>query len=89
MAEHGASTIKDWMNDLVELARSGADFQTSAGAEPGRTYAYLEYHDADDRHSILVFKADEGDGAPEVRAYRFDGDAESVRTKVDSLTHGR
>ncbi len=41
---HGATTIKQWMEDLVGVVRSGQEFETSAGAEPGRSYSYLEYH---------------------------------------------
>lgn len=90
MAEQdGASTIKEWMRELVELARSGKAFDTSAGAEPGREYAYLEFHDGDDRHSILLFRVEESEGRPQVRAYRFDGDSTEVRDHVDRLTHDR
>jgi hypothetical protein len=85
---HGASTIKEWMEDLVELARSGDAFDTSAGADPGRDYAYLEYHLPDGEHSILVFNVEEVDGAPRVRAYRFDGQADEIREYVSHLTHG-
>lgn len=88
MAEHGASTIKRWMEDLVTLARTDRSFETSAGAEPGRKYAYLEYHASEDEHSILLFRVEQVDGEPEVRAYRVDGSAEEVREKVDALTHG-
>ncbi|MBW3535850.1 MAG: hypothetical protein KY453_11655 [Gemmatimonadetes bacterium] len=86
--QHGAATIKEWMQDLVELARSGRSFNTSAGAEPHRSYAYLEYHLSDEEHSILLFKVEAGADGPEVRAHRFDGTAESVRDRVDRLTHG-
>ena len=86
---HGASTIKEWMSELVELARSGRDFDTSAGAEPNRSYAYLEFHDGSDHHSILLFKVEASEGGPEMRAYRFDGDAREVRERVDALTHER
>lgn len=85
---HGAVTIKEWLEDLVEVARSDREFQTSAGAEPGRSYAYLEYHLSDDEHSILLFTVEEGAEGPEVQAYRFDGDADEVREKVNALTHG-
>lgn len=85
---HGATTIREWMDHLVELARSGKDFDTSAGADPGRRYAYLEVHPSRDEHSILLFNVEEGAGGPEVRAYRFDGDAEEVRRRVDAITHG-
>ena len=87
MTEHGSATIKEWMRDLVELARSGRDFETSAGAEPGRAYAYLEYHLSDDEHSILLFRVEEEGGLPTVRAYQFRGNAEDVRNRVDELTH--
>lgn len=85
---HGAETIKGWMSDLVELARSDLDFDISAGAEPGRSYAYLEYHLPDGDHSILVFRVDEGEDGPKVRAHRVHGSAEAVREQVDRLTHG-
>lgn len=88
---HGAETIKAWLEDFAELARSGRSFETSAGANPRRDYAYLEYHLSEDEHSILLFRVEEDDGeaAPGVMAYRFDGNAQEVREKVDSLTHER
>jgi len=89
MSEHGSTVIKEWMQDLVRVACSGRDFETSGGAEPGRAYAYLEYHVADEEHSILLFRVEEEDGAPVVRAYRFHGSALDVREKVDELTHVR
>ena len=90
MSEHGAATIKEWMNELVTLARSGKTFETSAGAEPHRAYAYLEYRLGDDQHhSILLFGVEEQEGKPTVRAYRFEGSAETVRAQVDAVTHGR
>lgn len=88
MADHGASTIKQWMNEFVELARSGRDFDISAGAEPGREYAYLEFHPSGDEHTILVFNVEETDEGPKVRAHRFEGTAEAVREEVSKLTHG-
>lgn len=87
MAEqHGSGTITMWLQDLVRLARSDEDFEVSAGAEPGREYAYLEYH-GDDNHSILLFRIEQGDAGPEMRTYRFDGQSEDVRDKVHALTH--
>lgn len=88
---HGAETIKAWLEDFAELARSGRPFDTSAGANPRRDYAYLEYHLSEDEHSILLFRLEEGedDAAPGVMAYRFDGTAHEVRENVDSLTHER
>lgn len=89
MAEHhGATTIKEWLDDFAHTVKSGRDFKTSAGAEPGREYAYLEWHDEGDRHSILLFKLEEEDGEVGVHAYRFDGDSEEVRDRVDALVHG-
>ena len=85
---HGASTIKEWIEDLVDLARSGGEFVTSAGANPGRDYAYLEYHMPDGEHSILLFNVEDVEGQPRVRAYRFDGQAEEIREYVNHLTHG-
>lgn len=89
MTEHGAATIKEWMLGLVELARSGRDFETSAGAEPNRAYAYLEYHASPDEHSILVFAVEEEEGRAQVKAYRFQGPSDEVRRQVDEVTHGR
>ena len=86
MSEHGAATMKEWIGDLVEVARSGRDFETSAGAEPGRAYAYLEYHLSDDEHSILLLRVEEEDGRPEVKAYRFQGNASDVGDRVAELT---
>lgn len=85
--EHGATTVKEWMDDFVQLARSGKEFKTSAGAEPGRKYAYLEWHDEEDRHSILIFQIEVFEGDLGVRAYRFDGSPEEVRERVDALLH--
>lgn len=89
MTEHGAGTIKEWMQDLIALARSGREFETSAGAEPHRAYAYLEYRLSDEEHSMLLFGVDEEDGQPTVRAYHFQGTREDVRKRVDEVTHGR
>lgn len=89
MAEHhGATTIKQWLDDFARAVKSGRDFKTSAGAEPDREYAYLEWHDDDDRHSILLFKVEEEDGEVGVHSYRFDGDSKEVRNRVDALVHG-
>jgi hypothetical protein len=85
---HGAATIKEWMEDLVRLARTDASFETSAGAEPGRDYAYLEYRTTASEHSILVFRVEIVDGKPQVKTYRIDGDPVEVREKVAELTHG-
>lgn len=85
--QHGASTIKRWMEEFVRVARSGRSFETSAGAEPGRRYAYLEFHTSEEDHSILLFMVEEEGGSARVRAHRFQGSAEEVREKVASLTH--
>lgn len=85
--EYGATTIKQWLDDLVERVRAGREFSTSAGANPDRSYAYLEIHD-DERHSILVFRVEEGEDGAGVRAYRFEGGAEEVRERVDRLLKG-
>ena len=84
---HGATTIKQWMEDLVNVVKSGQKFETSAGAEPGRCYSYLEYHLSHEQHSILLFKVEENDDGPCVRAYRFDGNAAEVSGKVNALVH--
>jgi hypothetical protein len=88
-AGHGAARIQAWLDDLVALARSGEDFTTSAGAEPDRDYAYLEFHDGDGRHSILVFSLRHSPDGVLIRSDRFDGDAVSVRRQVDALVHQR
>lgn len=85
--EHGSGTITTWLQDLVQLARSDEEFEVSAGAEPGRQYAYLEYHGPADNHSILVFRIEQTDAGPEMRTYRFDGQSEEVSDKVHALTH--
>jgi len=84
---HGASTIKSWMEDLVTLARDGSEFQTSAGADPGRDYAYLEFHKPDGEHSVLLFRVEPSEGERRVRAYRFDGGHAEIRDRVHALVH--
>lgn len=85
--EHASSTITAWLQDLVQLARSDDDFEVSAGAEPGRQYAYLEYHIRDEIHSILLFRVEATDTGTEMRTYRFDGQSREVSDKVHALTH--
>lgn len=87
--QHGATTIKAWLQDLVTLARADHDFEISAGAEPGRSYAYLEYHRPEGSHSVLLFSVDEEGEAPRVTAHRIEGDRHEVRSRVDELTHGK
>jgi hypothetical protein len=84
---HGATTIKQWMEDLVSVVRSGQEFDIRAGAEPGRCYSYLEYHLSEEQHSILLFRVEEGDDGPCMRAYRIDGSAEELSGKVNALVH--
>jgi len=83
--EHGASTIRQFMEDLMELARSGEQLETSAGAEPHRSYAYLEFHRGKDEHSLLLLRTVVRDGKPEVEAHRLDGDGEQVKQHMDEL----
>ena len=88
MAEHhGATTIKQWMEDFVGVVRSGQEFEIRGGAEPGRCYSYLEYHLSEENHSILLFRVEEGKYGPCVRAYRIDGSAGELSRKVDALVH--
>jgi hypothetical protein len=89
MSEHGAARIKEWMQDLMDLARSGRPMETSGGAEPGRSYAYLQFHTSDEEHSILLFAVGDESGSPCVHAYRFDGTADEVQRRVNEVTHGR
>jgi hypothetical protein len=85
MTDHGAATIKDWMRDLIETARTGRDFETSAGADPGRSYAYLEFHRPDGTHSMLVFSVDHDADRPLVRAHRFEGSGDEVQKRMVEL----
>jgi hypothetical protein len=85
MTDHGAATIKDWMRELIDTARTGKDFETSAGADPGRSYAYLEFHRPDGLHSMLVFSVDHDSQPPLVRAHRFEGSADEVRERMYAL----
>jgi len=85
MTDHGAAAIKDWMRELIELARTGREFETSGGAEPGRAYAYLEFHRADGRHSALLFSVDHDADPPLVRTHRVEGTADEVREKMNEL----
>jgi hypothetical protein len=85
MNDHGAATIKDWLGDLLEIAKSGKRFDTSAGADQGRSYAYLEYHLDDGSHSALVFRLEQDGERPVHRAHRLDGDADEVRMKINEL----
>ena len=85
MSDHGAATIKEWLRDLIDTAKKGTPFETSAGADQGRSYAYLEFHRPDGSHSALVFRVDqEGDRAI-MRAHRIDGDADQVRDGINGL----
>jgi hypothetical protein len=85
MTDHGAATIKDWLRDLIEVSKSGARFVTSAGADQGRSYAYLEYHLDDGSHSALLFSLEHDGDRPLVRAHRIDGDADEVRERINEL----
>ena len=85
--EYGATTIKAWLDELVEKIRMGRELTTRAGANPDRSYAYLEFHD-DDRHSILVFRVEGGGDGAQVRAHRFSGGPDEVRRDVSGLLKG-
>jgi len=85
---HGATMAKEWLDEMIEAARSDRALKTSAGAEPGRRYAYVEWHDDEaDHHSMLLFHVEVFQGELGVRTYRFDGSAEEVRERVDALVH--
>jgi len=85
---HGATTAKEWLDELLDAVRTEREVKTSAGAEPGRRYAYLEWHDEEeDHHSLLLFLVEVFSGKLGVRTYRFDGTAEEVRERVDALVH--
>jgi hypothetical protein len=85
MTDHGAATIKDWLRDLLDTAKSGKRLETSGGADPGRSYAYLEYHLDDGSHSALLFRLEHDGDRPLVRAHRIDGDADQVRERINEL----
>lgn len=84
---HGATTIRSWLEDLIRRARAGEELETRGGADPGREYAYLEFHTSDDQHSVLLFRVEQGESGPEVATYRVDGDAADVGERLDRLTH--
>lgn len=83
MTDHGAGTVKEWMRGLIETARESSELETSAGAEPGRSYAYLEYRRGDGTHSVLLFAVENHHGRPLVKAHRLDGSAEEVRRLLE------
>jgi hypothetical protein len=88
MPEHSApATMKDWMARFAEASRSGNTTETSAGAGPGRDYAYLHFRTRDGEHSILVLRLAFVDGEPEVRAYEFNARPEELRDLVFATTH--
>lgn len=83
---HGAHTIQAWLDDLAQVIRSGEDYQTSAGAEPDRSYAYLEFHSRDgERHALLLFTVQGNVGAPLIVVRRFDGSGPSVQASLLDL----
>lgn len=85
---HGATTIQGWLDDLVTLACSGGEFHTSAGAEPERPYAYLEFRShGGERHSLLLFTVQGSVGVPRIVAHRIDGDGPTVQAAVQRLKH--
>ena len=85
MSDYGAATIKDWLKDLLATAKSGKRIETSGGADPGRSYAYLEYHLEDGSHSALLFRLEHDGDRPVLRAHRIDGDADEVRERINEL----
>jgi hypothetical protein len=85
MTDHGAAAIKDWLRDLIDTAKSGKQFETSGGADPGRAYAYLEFHVDDGSHAALLFRLEHDGDRPLVRAHRIDGDADEVRERINEL----
>jgi hypothetical protein len=85
MEDHGAATIKEWMRDLIETARTGRPFETSAGADAGRSYAYLEFHKPNGQHSALLFQVDHQGDRPIVRAHHVEGSDDDVRERINAL----
>jgi hypothetical protein len=86
LRSQAATSLNDWMEELVVLAAKGKIVSTSAGAGPGRDYAYLHYRTDDGTHSVLVFRVTHG--KPEVLAFRREAPEEDAARVVDSLTHG-
>jgi hypothetical protein len=86
LRSQAATSLNDWMGELVALAGKGKIVSTSAGAGPGRDYAYLHYRTDDGTHSVLVFRV--SDGKPEVLAFHREAPEEDAARVVDSLTHG-
>ncbi len=87
MEKRVSSTLRDWLEALVEQARRGEVASVSAGGGEGRDYSYLHYRTGDGQHSVLVFRSVPG-SCPEVHTFRVDADQEDVAALVDRATHG-
>lgn len=88
MQPEAATTIKRWLERFAEATRDAEAVETSAGAGPGRDYAYLHYRTGDDRHSALVLRAVLEDGRPEVRAVEIEAGPDEIRDRMNDATHG-
>lgn len=86
MRSQSATSLNEWMEELVALACKGKIVSTSAGAGPGRDYAYLHYRTDEGMHSVLVFRVT--DGKPEMLAFHREAPEEDAARVVDALTHG-
>jgi hypothetical protein len=78
--------IKKWLEAYASAASEGRIHDTSAGAGPGREYAYLHYVTDDDRHHILVFRGIEHGRGVEVLGESFEGSSDEIQARVARVT---
>jgi hypothetical protein len=84
-----AATIKQWMEHFADASCTSRVIETSAGAGPGRDYAYLHFRTEDGEHSALVLRTIAVNGSPEIRAVLIDAGPDDIRDRVDEVTHGQ
>jgi hypothetical protein len=77
------------MERFAEAACQSQIVETSAGAGPGRDYAYLHFRTEDDEHSALVLRTVDMNGRSEIRAVLIDAGPDEIRDRVDEATHGQ
>lgn len=84
-----AATIKQWMERFADAACGSRVIETSAGAGPGRDYAYLHFVTAEGAHSALVLRNVAVNGNPEIHAVLIDAGPDEIRDRMDAATHGQ
>ena len=85
--DNAPQIIKKWLEAYAAAACAGEIEDTSAGAGPGREYAYMHYTTRDDRHHILVFHGAMHRGQLEVIGECFEGSGDEIQARVRHLTH--